>query len=78
MCGQLRVLHLLELLLALGPAGGGLGVLHEAEHHGLAATHHRVAGGHWAPQLGSSVRIGVGMVSRNMFCPMLPRMFIVV
>ena len=78
MCGQLRVLHLLELLLALGPAGGRLGVLHEAEHHGLPATHHRVAGGHWARQLGSSVRIGVGMVSRNMFCPMLPRMFIVV
>ena len=65
MCGQLRVLHLLELLLALGPAGGGLGVLHEAEHHGLAATHHRVAGGHWARQLGSSVRIGVEHVLSN-------------
>ena len=78
MCGQLSVLHLLELLLALGPAGGGLGVLHQAEHHGLAATHQRVAGGHWDTAVGQQSYNWRGIGFRNMFCQMLPRMFIVV
>ena len=78
MCGQLGVLHLLELLLALGPAGGGLGVLHQAEHHGLAATHQRVTGGHLGTAVGQQSYKWSGIGFRNMFFQMLPRMFIVV